>query len=126
MLLIGVVAFLNLLILGGRIGATTADLKAAARDSARDASNSQTLDAAGGQIAVKYELEDRDIECVKFWAKIGDDTNFVPGGWVEVEVYCQIDMSDLTLIPAPGTVTLSSSHVEPIDFYRSVGGSDST
>ncbi len=46
--------------------------------------------------------------------------HFYPGGYVSVTVTCQVSLSDLGLPGMPGTTTISSSSIAPIDPYRSI------
>jgi hypothetical protein len=46
--------------------------------------------------------------------------HFYPGGYVQVTVTCQVDLSDVGIPGMPGTTTISSSSIAPIDPYRSI------
>jgi Flp pilus assembly protein TadG len=46
--------------------------------------------------------------------------HFYPGGYVSVTVTCQVSLSDLGVPGLPGTTTISSSSIAPIDPYRSI------
>ncbi len=116
-----IVVFMDFVVVAGRIGSTLADLQAASRDSARDASLAQSESAARGVIDVDFEFSNRDIRCQNYTSRIGGNTDFKPGGWVEVEVSCDVALSDMSLLPVPGQITVTRSHLEPIDFYRTVG-----
>ncbi len=42
------------------------------------------------------------------------------GGQIEIEVSCRVDLSDLDLLGAPGSIVITESAVEPVDRYRVV------
>lgn len=46
--------------------------------------------------------------------------HFYPGGYVSVTVTCQVSLSDVGLPGMPGTTTVSSTSIAPIDPYRSI------
>jgi Flp pilus assembly protein TadG len=46
--------------------------------------------------------------------------HFYPGGYVRVTVTCQVSLSDVGVPGMPGTTTISSSSIAPIDPYRSI------
>jgi len=47
-----------------------------------------------------------------------DRSAFHPGGWVAVSVRCTADLGDLVITGVPGSTTLSSRFVSPIDTYE--------
>jgi Flp pilus assembly protein TadG len=49
-----------------------------------------------------------------------DTSGFVPGGDVRVTVSCQVDFSDLSMPGFPGSTTVRSVQVAPVDPYRAV------
>ena len=47
-----------------------------------------------------------------------DTAAFAPGGWVAVRVSCTASLAGLSLLALPGTQTITSRFVEPLDVYR--------
>lgn len=116
------VVFLELTVLGGRIATTQADVNAAAREAARDASIAQGLGSAGSVIddAVDRALAGKGFRCQNRSESFGPKTNFVAGGRVEVIVTCTVNLSDLGFLGAPGSFDVEARAVEPVDRYRVV------
>ena len=52
------------------------------------------------------------------WSVSPDLGAFRPAGGVTVDVTCQVSFSDITLLPLPGTVSVTGHAVSPIDEYR--------
>lgn len=118
------ILFFELIVVGGRLATTHADIQSAAREAARQASIAAGSATAGSQLqpAVDTALSDKGLRCQAPSVVIGDDTNFVPGGWVEAEVTCTVSLSDLGFLGAPGSFTVTRGATEPVDFYRVVEG----
>ncbi|MEP1122625.1 MAG: TadE family protein [Ilumatobacter sp.] len=116
------VVFLELIVLGGRVATTQADVNSAAREAARDASVAQGLDSAGSVIddAVDRALAGKGFRCRNRTESFGDKTNFVADGRVEVVVTCTVDLSDLGFLGTPGSIDVEARAVEPVDRYRVV------
>lgn len=120
------VMFVELIVLGGRVAATGADIQSAAREAAR----AGTLAAGPGSLPsvisgpVSVGLAGKGFRCQSPSVTVGAATNFVaegqPGGQVEVVVTCTVQLSDLDLLSIPGSITIRRSAVEPIDTYRAV------
>lgn len=106
---------------GGRLASARAELDAAARDSARAASIARSPATAerAGQEAAGAALADERLTCQRFAVAI-DTSDFRPGGMVTAVVTCDVGLADLTGLGVPGTRTLSSRFVEPIDRFRGV------
>lgn len=126
-----VVMFAQLIVFGGRVAAASADVHAAAREAARTASIAVGSSTAANNIqaAAMEVLDDRGLLCVSplieltqnDWRDPGDRGSAADEGpVVEVTVTCQVQVSDLTLIPVPasGSVDISASALEPIDVLR--------
>lgn len=116
------ILFFEMILIGGRLATIQADMASAAREAARQASLASGEAAAGVDIhAIAVDaLESNGLDCRSPMVFLGDDTNFVRGGWVEVEVTCTIDLSDIGMLSVPGAVTITRSSTEPIDFFRVV------
>lgn len=117
------VLFVELIVLGGRIASTTADVQAAAREAARQATLANTDGAARAAVrptALGF-LREADSLCLVPSTDTQITPSFTQGGLVEVEVQCIVTIADLGLVPGvPGSVTITRSAVEPIDTYRAV------
>jgi Flp pilus assembly protein TadG len=112
----------ELIVVGGRVAATHADVQSAAREAARQASISRGPGSAAGVIdpTADASLQNKGVRCQSHDAAFGPGTNFVPGGAVSVEVTCVVSLSDIDLLKAPGTVTVKRTASEPIEKYRVV------
>ncbi len=117
-----IIVFFELILVGGRLATTHADVESAARDAARHASLAAGGSTADANISAVAEtaLADKGLSCVWFSAEIGNDTEFVPGGWVEVEVTCIVETADLGFLSAPGSFSITRGATEPIDLFRVV------
>jgi len=122
MLMPVLVMFLELIVVGGRIATTRADVESAAREAARDASVSQSLESASNVVSdtVERTLGDQGFRCESVNHYFGFETYFDPDGRVEVVVECTVNLSDLGFLPTPGSHTVSARATEPIDQYRVV------
>jgi Flp pilus assembly protein TadG len=114
------VAFAELIVIGGRVAVTKADVQSAAREAARQASIASGPGTADNVIndAVAVALADKGFRCQSPSVNLGSSTLFIRGGRVEVVVTCTVQLSDIALLTAPGTVTVTGSAIEPIDQYR--------
>lgn len=92
-----------------RAGAQTAAIK----PTAADAIQGSTSTVIVGQL-------DRTHLCANAHV-VTDTSRFVPGGYVQVTVVCQVRLSDLAVPGIPGTTTVRATSTAPIDPYRSVG-----
>lgn len=117
------VLFLELIVLGGRVGVAGSDVATAAREAARQATLTNSRGAAVGVVApvALRSLVDRGYACEAPTASLGAATRFEAGGVVEVVVRCRLNLSDLDLLSvAPGGIVVEQRVVEPIDRYRAV------
>jgi Flp pilus assembly protein TadG len=117
------VLFVELIVLGGRVAATNADVQSAAREAARQASLASGPSAAATVIGptVDAALATKGVACQSHITRFGPGTNYVQGGSVEVEVTCTVHLADLDALEAiPGSMTVTRSAVEPIERYRVV------
>ena len=116
------VMFVELIVLGGRIASTNADVQSAAQQAARQASLASGPSSAAGLIGptAMASLQAKGVACQSPSAVFGGGTNFVAGGSVEVVVTCTVSLSDLDLLSAPGSVKVTKTAAEPIELYRVV------
>ncbi|MEM9133657.1 MAG: hypothetical protein AAF962_02500 [Actinomycetota bacterium] len=114
------VMFLELIVLGGRVAATRADVQAASRQAARQASLAAGPASAAAVIdpVADSALTGKGVRCRSHTVTLGPATDYVQGGAVEVVVTCDVDLSDLDLLGLPGRLTLEASSLEPIEQYR--------
>lgn len=102
----------------GRFAVARTDLDGAARDAARAASleRSQSGADASARNAAETALASREVTCRTLDVSL--DADFSPGGWVAAEVSCTVDLSDLSLLAVPGTKSMSSRFVSPLETFR--------
>lgn len=102
----------------GRFAVARTDLDGAARDAARAASLERSLPDAdtSARSAAEAALASRDVTCRTLDVSL--DADFSPGGWVAAEVSCTVDLSELALLAVPGTTSMSSRFVSPLETYR--------
>ncbi len=102
----------------GRFAVARTDLDGAARDAARAASLERSLPAAGAsaRTAAESTLASREVTCRTLDMSL--DADFSPGGWVAAEVSCTVDLSELSLLAVPGTKSMSSRFVSPLEAFR--------
>lgn len=116
-----VLMLLMLLIAGWRITNASFLVEAAARDAARAASLSHTAASAptAAQTAAHATLTGQHLPCriPEVTTNLGE---FRPGGWVTVQVACQVPLTDLALLPLPGALATQAQAAHPVDLYRSV------
>lgn len=124
LLLVPVVLMLaEIAVLGGRITATTGEVRTAAREAARQATLAQTEGAANTAVdtAMARVLATQGVECINPTARLTSGTNWTRGGMVEVEASCDVQLQDLSLLNLPlATKTITVTVLEPIDYWRVV------
>lgn len=124
MLLLPVLIMLiELIVIGGRLAVTQADVNSAARQGARQASVGAGPFSAREEAerAVEVALADKGFRCQSPDVRLGPTTFFFRGGQVEVVVSCTVALSDISFLSPPGTVTVTARAIEPIDEYRVIG-----
>ncbi|MGH2690367.1 MAG: TadE/TadG family type IV pilus assembly protein [Actinomycetota bacterium] len=106
---------------GGRLASSRAEVDAAARDAARAASIARSGPAAerDGLAAAEATMADRGLSCRQLDVTI-HTVDFRPGGTVAAVVTCAVDLADLTGLGLPGSRSVSSRFVEPVDLFRGV------
>lgn len=106
---------LGFVVLVGRIQSGRADVEAAARAAARTISLSR--DSA---TAIPVAREDAEA-VVRVGSPTCSSMGFVPtivNGEVTVEVSCVVDLAAASLLPVPGSMTVTASASEIIDVHR--------
>lgn len=106
------------MVLLGRFAVARTDLDGAARDAARAASLERSFPAAAAsaRTAAESTLASRDVTCRVLDVSV--DADFSPGGWVAAEVSCTVDLTELSLLAVPGTKSMTSRFVSPLETYR--------
>lgn len=113
------VGLLLFVVMCGRLVTAQLDVDAAAHNAARAASLARTPHAANrdARAAVEQTLSDRKVACRDLTVVI-DDGGLTPGIPVRVQVSCGTKLSDLGLLGVPGTRTVTSTSVAPVDSWR--------
>lgn len=109
------VLFMLLVVAGGRYVSVRADMEAAARDAARAASLQRSDGAArvAAEKAASVAL-DGFASC-----RMGDfDSDFRPGGSVEVTIDCDVPNKGLGLLGLSGSLPIEASGSAALDTYR--------
>ena len=116
------VLVLLLIVAGGRYVSARAEVDAAARDATRAASIERSPEAAvaAARDSASASLDAEGLACRDFAVTV-DTANFVPGGTVVAEVSCTVSLTDVSLLRLPGSRTITSRFVAPIDTYRGIG-----
>ncbi len=111
-------AFMMLVVAGGRYVAVRGDIEAASRDAVRAASLERTQ-GAGQAAAVDTAIAalQHPDQCQNA-ALTG---NFVSGGTITVTITCEVSYDGLGLIGLPGSKSVTISSSAPIDLYRRTG-----
>jgi Flp pilus assembly protein TadG len=111
-------AFMMLVVAGGRYVAVRGDIEAASRDAVRAASLERTAGAAEAAAVDTAAAALQDVGQCQNAALSG---NFVSGGTITVTVTCDVSYDGLGLIGLPGSKTVTISSSAPIDLYRRTG-----
>jgi Flp pilus assembly protein TadG len=111
-------AFMMLVVAGGRYVAVRGDVEAASRDAVRAASLERTAGAAESAAVDTAAAALQDVGQCQNAALSG---NFVSGGTITVTVTCEVSYDGLGLIGLPGSKTVTISSSAPIDLYRRTG-----
>lgn len=116
--ILGIIA---LMIFGGRYALATQTVNAAASAAARAASIERTAGAAKSSAAATAAatLSNQDLRCLSTQVDVdtsGFETAVGQAAMVEVSVTCEVSMAGL--VGMPGSLTLSSAALSPLDMYR--------
>ncbi len=118
-----VLAMLLLVVGLGRVSQGRQLIEAAGAAGARAAAltNSPGQAQTDARQAAADTLTQAGLACAQLQVTVGTGA-FRPGGYVQVDVSCQADLSGLALAGLPGSVTLSSSSRSPLETYRDLSG----
>jgi Flp pilus assembly protein TadG len=121
-----VLALLGLLVMAGRVAIASNSVESAADEAARSASISRT--AAGARAAAedgaRRSLAEQGLQCASVRVDVDTAGFEVAVGLpaqVRATVTCVVRLSDLALPGFPGSRTVTSSAVSPLDTYRERG-----
>ncbi len=114
-----VIAVIMVVVFGGRLVVAEGTLDGAAHYAARQAAaaRSDGQAASVAEAAASQNLADSGLPCAVIGVDV-DTSQFRPGGTVRVEVACEVDLSDLTPLPLPGTRRMASSSAAVVDVFR--------
>ena len=103
----------------GRVQNSRADIEGAARSAARDLSVARDPEAAVGRVrsAVSQMVNVGTPGCQTFTF-----TPSITAESVSVTISCVADLQDASILPLPGSITLSATASEVIDQFREVTG----
>ncbi|MFF3669862.1 TadE/TadG family type IV pilus assembly protein [Microtetraspora malaysiensis] len=104
----------------GRLVAARLEVNDAAHQAARAASIARTASAAdaAARSAVESALGSNRAACASRNVSVGLGS-FQPGGNVTVTVTCRARLSDVAMVHIPGSTSLTSTFVVPVDYWRS-------
>lgn len=112
--------FIAAIVFAGRMTVGSAHVEAAARSAARSISIArdphEAIAGAKAEAAKTAGLGSPMCRSMHFPPPLIDTT--VDPVTVTVDITCVVDLSELSLIQVPGTMTVSASAVEVIDRYR--------
>ena len=119
----GVFAFFAAIVIAGRITLASQAADAAAYDAARTASLNRTAALAqpAALNAALASFTSQGITCTTLSVSVNTAGFAVPVGQpatVSATVTCVAQLSDVALPGMPGSTTLTSSFVSPLDLYR--------
>ena len=106
----------------GRLGVARQNIDGAARDAARAGSLARSAEdaAADAEEAAVAVLGSHDITCADLGISV-DTSQFRPGGRVQVDLSCTVDMDDLTGMWTPGSKTMTARSLAVVDSFRRAG-----
>ena len=113
--------FLLLMVGLGQLVSARLDVESAAAAAARAASQSADPGLATTAAQQSAASSMGSGSCAHLGVNV-NTTDFVPGGSVTVTLTCSVPLADVAGLHLPGSETLSSSFVEPLDRYGTVQG----
>ncbi|MDX6241664.1 MAG: hypothetical protein QOG10_6488 [Kribbellaceae bacterium] len=111
-------AFIVLVVAGGRYVAVRGDIEAVSRDAVRAASLERTAAAAE---SVADDVAAASLQNPDRCQPVLMSGEFVAGGTITVTITCDVSYAGLGLIGLPGSKRLSASSSAPLDKYRRTG-----
>lgn len=123
-----VILFFTMMVVAGRVTLARQAAEAAAFDAARTASLARSASAADSEAktAALTSFESQGIQCVDLTVKVNTDEFAIEPplpATVSVEVFCKVQLADVTLPGFPGYADLTGNFTSPLDRYRSRSGS---
>jgi Flp pilus assembly protein TadG len=110
------IAFVLLVVAGGRLVARQGDVDSAARDAARAASIER---AAGSAVTVARRVAAASLPAGAACQPADVDTSsWTEGGSVGVTIRCQVSYAGLGLIGLPGSARVEGSSLAPLEQLR--------
>ncbi len=104
------------------------DVNSAARAGARAGSLTYTTQAAQNEInaVVEDTLDDRGVNCTNLTTNFlnietGPNGLIVPGSMIQIEVTCDVDLSQSLIAGFPGTRTITVQAASQVDNLRGGG-----
>ena len=103
----------------GRVASAHSDVDAAARDAARAAASARSIPQAQslGDTAARAALTEGGVTCRSMSVEV-DTSAFHAGGTVRATVSCTVELATLTGVVLPGSRTVTSSFLAPLDRFR--------
>jgi Flp pilus assembly protein TadG len=111
-------AFMMLVVAGGRYVSVRGDIEAASRDAVRAATLERTWSAAE---AAAVDIAAASLQDAGACQGVTLGGDFVSGGMLTVTISCEVSYDGLGLIGLPGSKTVTISSSAPIDLYRRTG-----
>ena len=113
-----ITVLLAVVVLVGRVEATRADLAGAAHAAARDLSLARDPAAAMGdaRALIDATLHVGSSDCLRATLR-----SSITATEVRVTVSCEVGLSDVAVLPVPGSMTVSATATEVIDQHREQG-----
>lgn len=111
-------AFMMLVVAGGRYVAVRGDIEATTRDAVRAATLERDEASA---VAAMQDITASSLQDVGACSGPALSGNFAPGGMLTVTISCEVSYDGLGLIGLPGSKTVTISSSAPIDTYRRTG-----
>ncbi len=115
-LVISIVLSLMMVSFAGRLFEVTGNINDVAAEAARSASLHRNPASAKSSALEVAEKSLSDI-CESYEVEAHTE-NFEPGGFVSVDISCEVSLRGLSLLSIPGNMTVSSKATEVIDRYR--------
>jgi Flp pilus assembly protein TadG len=119
-----IIAFFMVMVIAGRLTLAHQAAEAAAFDAARTASLARDATTAHDQAttAALASFRSQGIECVTLSVLVNTSGFAIEPpapATVSVAVSCDVQLADVALPGAPGSVSLSANFTSPLDRYRS-------
>ena len=113
-----ITVLLAVVVLVGRVEATRADIAGAAHAAARDLSLAHDPAAAMGdaRALIDATLHVGSSDCLRATLR-----SSITATEVRVTVSCEVGLSDVAVLPVPGSMTVSATATEVIDQHREQG-----